>query len=123
MSKCFAYVVYWDLLDEKHWLLLPEEVPGGETKSGCTVGPMSLTYGDHLDTKHKLEIVSPWIGRRTLGVWITPAGTLKAKLQYRWAQSRELALRIAGSELPRETACIGHHIMVRLKLEYPLAVT
>jgi hypothetical protein len=75
MSKCFAHVVYWDLSDGKHWLLLPDEVPGADTVSGCTVGPMSLTYDNQTEKKHKLEIVSPWIGRRKLGVRIAPAGT------------------------------------------------
>jgi hypothetical protein len=57
--------MYWELSDGQHQLLLPEEVPGGETESGRTVGPISLTYGNQSDVRHKLEIVSPWIGQRT----------------------------------------------------------
>jgi hypothetical protein len=30
MSKCFVYVMYWDLSEGKHRLLLPEEFPGGQ---------------------------------------------------------------------------------------------
>jgi hypothetical protein len=123
MSKCFAYVVYWDLSDGQHRLILPEEVPGGETDSGRTVGPIGLTYGDQSDTRHQLEIVSPWIGRRTLGVLIAPAGSWKDEFEFRRNQSRELALKIAGSVLPRETAQTGYSMMVRPKLEYPLTVT
>ena len=123
MSKCFAYVVYWDLSDGMHRMFLPDEVPGGDTESGRTTGPIRLTYGDRSNARHKLEIVSPWIGRRTLGVRIAPAGTWKEEFKYRRDQSRELALKIAGSALPRETARIGYYMMVRPKLEYPLAVT
>jgi hypothetical protein len=81
MSKSFAYVVYWDLLDGQHRLLLPEEVPGGKTGSGRSNGPISLTYGDQSDVRHKLEIMSPWIGRRTLGVCIAPAGLWKDEFE------------------------------------------
>ena len=123
MSKCFAYVVYWDLSDGKHRMFLPDEVPGGVTESGRSTGPISLTYGDESNVRHKLELVSPWTGRRTLGVRLAPAGTRKEEFNYRRAQSRELALKIAGSVLLRETARIGYHMMVRPKLEYPLAVT
>jgi hypothetical protein len=42
---------------------------------------------------------------------------------YRRAQSRELALQIAGSCMARDTARIGYFMMVCPKLEYPLAVT
>jgi hypothetical protein len=68
MSKCFAYVMYWDLSKGKHRLLLPEEFPGGENVDGCTIGPISLTYGDQSAVRQKLESVSPWKGQRTLGV-------------------------------------------------------
>ena len=61
-------------------MLVPKEVPGGETESGCTTGPISLTYGDQSDARHKLETVSPLTGRRTLGVWIAPPGTWKAEV-------------------------------------------
>jgi hypothetical protein len=74
--------------------------------------------------RHVLELVPPWIGRRTtLGVWIAPAGTWKDEFDYRQAQSRELALQMAGAVLPRETARTGYYMMVRPKLEYPLTVT
>jgi hypothetical protein len=59
MSKCFAYVLYWDLADGKHWLILPDEIPGGVTKGDQPIGPISLTYGDTSTARHKLESVSP----------------------------------------------------------------
>jgi ribonuclease HI/exonuclease III len=123
MSKCFAYVLYWDLADGKHRLILPDEIPGGLTESERTEGPISLTYGDQSSALHKLETVSPWVGRRTLGVRIAPAGTWCDEFQYRRTQSRDLALKIAGSALSRETARTGYYMMVRPKLEYPLTVT
>ncbi len=123
MSKCFAYVVYWDLSEGKHRLLLPHEIPGGEQTGEQTRGPIKLSYGETSQVKHALETVSPWIGRRTLGVRIAPAGTWQDEFAFRRAQSRELALKIAGSVLSRETARLGYYMMVRPKLEYPLAVT
>jgi hypothetical protein len=62
MSKCFVYVMYWDLSEGKHRLLLPEEFPRGKNADGCTIGPISLTYGDKSEMRHKLESVSPWVG-------------------------------------------------------------
>jgi hypothetical protein len=59
MSNCFVYVLYWDLSEGKHRLLLPEEFPGGETDDGCIIGPVSLTYGNTSTTRHRLESVSP----------------------------------------------------------------
>ena len=103
MSKCFAYVVYWDLSDGKHRLLLPHEIPGGVTTNEITKGPISLTYGETSPVKHVLETVSPWVGWRTLSCWIAPAGTWKDEFDFRRSQSRELALKIAGALLPRET--------------------
>jgi hypothetical protein len=123
MSKCFAYVMYWDLSKGQHRLFLPDETPGGDTANNKTIGPISLTYGEREMQRHRLELVSPWIGRRTLGVRIAPAGTWKDEFDYRQAQSRELTLKIAGAVLPRETARTGYYMMVRPKLEYPLTVT
>jgi hypothetical protein len=76
-----------------------------------------------LQEKHALETVSPWIGRQTLGACIAPAGTWQDEFDFLRTQSRELALKIAGSVLPWETARLGYVMMVRPKLEYPLAVT
>jgi hypothetical protein len=59
MSKCFAYVVYWDLLDGKHRLLLPHEIPGGMTTDEHTKGPIRLTYGETSPAKHILEQSAP----------------------------------------------------------------
>jgi hypothetical protein len=68
MSKCFVYVLYWDLSEGKHRLLLLEEFPGGKNVDGSTFRPISLTYGDTSEKRHKLECVSLWVGRRTLGI-------------------------------------------------------
>ena len=123
MSKCFTYVMYWDLSEGKHRLLLPSEIPGGDTTDEITQGPIGLTYGETSPTRHVLETVSPWVGRRTLGVRIAPAGSWSDEFEYRRGQARELALKVAGSALPRETARLGYYMMVRPKVEYPLTVT
>ena len=123
MSKCFTYVVYWDLSEGKHRLLLPHEIPGGVTVDSKTSGPIGLTYGVTSPKRHVLETVSPWVGRRTLGVRISPAGTWSDEFEFRKGQARELALKIAGAAIPRDTARLGYYMMVRPKLEYPLAVT
>ena len=123
LSKCFAYVVYWDLSEGRHRLILPDEIPGGMQDGKDTRGPIRLTYGVTSTCKHALVTENPWVGRRTLGVRIAPAGTWQDEFEFRRAQSRELAFQIAGSVLPRETARIGYQMMVRPKLEYPLAIT
>jgi hypothetical protein len=102
---------------------MPNEIPGGEQRGELTQGHIKLTYGETSPDKHALETVSPWIGRRTLGARIAPAGTWQDEFDFRRTQSRELALKIAGSVLPRETARLGYFMMVHPKLEYPLAVT
>ena len=122
-SPQLRYVVYWDLSEGVHRLILPEEIPGCATKDGINFsGPISLTYGGS-DTRHKLDTVSPWIGRRTLGVRIAPAGTWADELAYRRNQARDLASLIAGSKLSRGTARLGYRMMVCPKLEFPLTVT
>ena len=52
ISKCFAYVMFWDLSKGKHRLILPDEIPGGETTSEKTTGPISLTYGERAGQRH-----------------------------------------------------------------------
>ena len=74
MSKCFAYILYWDLADGKHRLMEPSEIPGCNMDDEVGRGPITLTYGDVTDRNFPLETVSPWIGRRTLGVRAAPAG-------------------------------------------------
>jgi hypothetical protein len=63
MLKCVAYVMYWDLSEGKHQLLMPHDIPGGEHIGVHTRGPIKLTYGETSQEKHALETVSPWIGR------------------------------------------------------------
>ena len=105
-------------------MLRPEEIPGCSLTGGDThIGPISLTYGDKSKTRFPLDTVSPWIGRRTLGVRIAPAGTWSDELKHRRDQARELSLLIAGSVLSPDTARLGYHMMVCPKIEYPLTVT
>ena len=68
LSKCFAYVIYWDLSHGNHRIISPTEIPGciTTTPHGLGIGPVSLTYG----TSTSLNILiteSPWVGQRTLG--------------------------------------------------------
>jgi hypothetical protein len=125
LSKCFVYVVYWDLSDGRHRLILPTVIPSGvpEGDGMATRGPIWLTYGVKSPEYHNLVTENPWVGRRTLGVRIAPAGTWTDEFAFRRAQARELALHISGLVLSKDTARIGYHMMVRPKLEYPLAVT
>jgi hypothetical protein len=103
LSKCFVYVVYWDLSDRQHRLILPAEIPGGvpEGDGLATRGPIWLTYGVQLMEYHNLVTENPWVGRRTLGVRIAPAGTWTDEFAFRRAQARELALHISGSVLSK----------------------
>ena len=124
LTKCFTYVMYWDLSNGSHRLLLPDEIPGCSTLEGERfTGPISLTYGDKSPTRHLIDTVSPWCGRRTLGVRIAPAGCWTDELVYRKTQARELALLIAGSATTTGTARLGYHMMVCPKIEFPLTVT
>ena len=58
-----------------------------------------------------------------LGVRIAPAGTWTDKYKHRRTQARDLALLIAGSVLPPDTARLGYHMMVCPKIEFPLTVS
>jgi ribonuclease HI len=122
LSKCFAYVIYWDLSDGRHRLIRPDEIPNCNAEGDHYRGPISLTYGND-NTRNHLVTEDPWVGRRTLGVRIAPAGNWTDEFVYRKAQSRELAIQIAGSSMARATARIGYLMMVCPKLEYPLGAT
>jgi hypothetical protein len=72
--KCFAYVVYWDLTAGHHWLIRPNEIAHCDAEDDHFRGPIGfLTYGNDPARNH-LVTEDPWIGRRTLGVHIAPAG-------------------------------------------------
>ena len=59
LSKCFAYVVYWDLSDGRHRLIDPSEIPGCAPCDGGFIGPISLTYGDQSMHRHRHATESP----------------------------------------------------------------
>jgi hypothetical protein len=82
LSKCFTYVLYWDLSDGKHGLIRPNEIPQCTAEADYFRGPIGLTYGDN-PRKNLLVTEDPWVGRRTLGVRIAPAGTLSNEYKYR----------------------------------------
>jgi hypothetical protein len=123
LSKCFAYVIYWDLSEGRHRLIRPDEIANCVVEGDHFRGPIGLSYGsDHAG--NLLVTEDPcWVGRRTLGVRIAPAGDWTDEFNYRRAQSRELALQIAGSAMAKDTARIGYFMMVCPKLEYPLGAT
>jgi hypothetical protein len=83
LTKCFAYVIYWDLEHGDHRMLKPTEIPGGQISGDRVQGPIQLTYGDRVDEFHWLETVDPQQGRRTLGVRIAPAGNWSDEYDYR----------------------------------------
>ena len=43
LSKCFAYVMYWDLSGGTHRLVRPDEIPGCGADGNAFTGPISLT--------------------------------------------------------------------------------
>ena len=123
LSKCFAYIVYWDLSEGGHRMIEPSEINGCVTEGDHFSGPISLTYGEESTMRHSIVTESPSKGRRTLGVRIAPCGNWDDELKYRSTQARELALLMAGSEMSRDTARVAYRSMICPKLEYPLAVT
>jgi ribonuclease HI len=124
LTKCFAYILYWDLSNGTHRLLSPDKIPNCISEAeGSFRGPLSLTYGDTSAERHSLVTVSPWVGKRTLGVRLAPAGNWDDEFNFRRDQSRELAMLLAGSVLSKETARVGYLQMVCPKLEFPLSVT
>ena len=98
LSKCFAYVIYWDLSEGRHQLIRPNEIGDCDAEGEHFRGPIGLTYGTD-QARHLLETEDPWIGRRTIGARIAPAGDWTDEYNYRRTQSRELALLIAGSSM------------------------
>jgi hypothetical protein len=109
LSKCFAYIIYWNLLPSKAPRILePHELPNCSPECDHFRGPIGLTYGD---------------GRRTLGARIVPSGNWNDEYDSRRKHGHELSLRMAGSSLAKETARLGYKTMVCPALEYPLTVT
>ena len=62
LSKCFAYVIYWDLSPSKeHRMLEPHEVPGCTPEGDHFRGPIGLTYGDiSCSSPTSYRVSSPW---------------------------------------------------------------
>ena len=127
LSKCFAYIIYWDLSPSKeHRMMEPHELPNCSPEGDHFRGPIGLTYGDVSTTRHLIVTESPQRGRRTLGARIAPSGNegnWNDEYDFRRKQGHELALRMAGSSLAKETARVGYKTMVCPALEYPLTVT
>jgi hypothetical protein len=73
LSKCFTYIIYWDLSPSKEPRMLePHEIPGCTPEGDHFRGPIGLTYGDISPVRHLLVTESPQRGRRTLGArWST----------------------------------------------------
>ncbi len=123
LTKCFVYILYWDLSHGKHRVVHPSEIPGCTPEEEQFRGPVSLTYGNDATTRHKIVTKSPFIGTRTLGVRIAPAGGWKEEFDERRAQARLLGIQVAGSGISHEAARVAYRAIVCPKLEYPLAVT
>ena len=123
-SKCFAYILYWDLSQGKHRLLLPNEIDGcqHDATTNSYSGPIQLSYGN-LPGLRRITTESPWTGRRTLGVRIAPGGSWQDEFQYRRKQSHDLALRLARAHIDRDTARLGYSTIISARLEFPLTVT
>jgi ribonuclease HI len=124
LSKCFAYIVYWDLSPSKEPRMLePQEISGCTPEGDHFRGPIGLKYGDVSTVRHLIVTESPHRGRRTLGARIAPSGNWDDEFNFRRKQGHELSLRLAGSSLAKETARLGYRTMVCPALEYPLTVT
>ena len=122
MSKCFVYLMHWDLSDGYHRLIEPTEIEGC-----CSVGdkfsvPVTLTYGDS-PIPNIIETESPKTGRRTLGVRIAPAGNWNDEFKYRRQQARTLAQQLNNATISKETAAIAYQMVICPKLEYTLGIT
>jgi hypothetical protein len=111
LSKCFVYVLYWDLSAGHHRLIRPHEIENCAAEDKHFRGPIGLTYGND-NARNLLVTEDPWIRRRTLGVRIAPAGNWTDEYEYRWLQSRELALQIAGPSMARDMARIGYFMVI-----------
>ena len=123
LSKCFAYIIYWDLSEGNYRIMEPNEIPGCKAQGDSGEGPITLTYGEDKETRYSLVTESPWVGRKTLGIRTAPAGTWTDEFEHRLNQSRELALMMSISQVSKSTATRGYHHMVCPKIEFPLAAT
>jgi hypothetical protein len=123
LSKCFAYIIYWDLSPSKAPRMLePHELPNCSPEGDHFRGPIGLPYGDTSSVRRLLVTESPH-GRRTLGARIAPSGNWNDEYDFRRKQGHEPSPRMAGSSLAKETARLGYKTMVCPALEYPLTVT
>jgi hypothetical protein len=124
LTKCFAYIIYWDLSpSELPRILEPHEIPNCSPEGDHFRGPIGLTYGDFSQDRNLIVTESPQRGRRTLGARIAPAGNWDDEYDFRRKHSHESSLRMAGSLLAKDTARLGYQMMVCPSLEYPLTVT
>ena len=111
LTKCFVYIMYWDHLSHgKHKMVLPSEIPGCIPEEDQFRGPVSLTYGNNATTRHQIVTKSPFVGTRTLGVRIAPAGGWKEEFDERRAQARLLGIQVA------DLACSSTNCLLRNRL-------
>ena len=122
LSKCFVYLMYWDLSNGYHRLIEPNEIAGCCSSGDKFIGPVALTYGDN-KIPNIIETESPKTGRRTLGVRIAPAGNWEDEFKFRRQQARTLAQQLNNATISKETAAIAYRMVICPKLEYPLGIT
>jgi hypothetical protein len=99
-------------------MLEPYEIANCTPEGDQFRGPIVLTYDDKSPVRHLLVTESPQRGRRNLGARMAPNGNWNDGYEYRCQQGHELALRIAGSTLAKDTGRLGYRTMVCPKLEY-----
>jgi hypothetical protein len=66
LSKCFAYILYWDFSGGHHRLIPPHEIKNCVAEDKHFRGPIGLAYGTN-NARNLLVTEDPWMGRRTLG--------------------------------------------------------
>jgi hypothetical protein len=98
LTKCFAYIIYWELYpSELPQMLEPHEIPNCTPEDDHFRRPITLQYGNNSIDPHRLVTESPHRGRRALGARIAPGGNWDDVYAHRCQEAHELSLRVAGS--------------------------
>jgi hypothetical protein len=112
-------------LQKSYWHLMAWHWKGGSAKlniPSATSQQLFLTSGEQLSNPVPLPQLTPYESYKTLGVFLSPSGSMKQAISALLAISIDYASHIVGSTLNREEAWYSYTMVLIPKLSFSLPV-